>query len=139
MKFSKEKKIRNSGNTVTSSVIYDFSVTYTSMSIYIMNRWRIKMEVKKEFKVDDKKSSLNLENRKKLSLTGVIEVVNFNDKMINLNTTLGAVSIKGHELKMTKLDVQNGDIIIMGIVNAFIYSTNEAKQDNETILKKLFK
>lgn len=97
------------------------------------------MEVKKEVKLEDRKSSLNLENRKKLSLTGVIEVVNFNDKQINLNTTLGALSIKGHSLKMTRLDVKDGDIIIMGMVNAFIYSSNEAKQDNETILKKLFK
>ena len=97
------------------------------------------MEVKKDIKLDDKKSNLNLESRRKLSLTGVAEVVNFNDKQITLNTNFGVLNIKGEDLKMTKLDVQNGDIVIIGKMNSFVYSGSEAKKDNESILSKLFK
>jgi len=97
------------------------------------------MEVKKDIKLDEKKSNLNLESRRKLSLTGVAEVVNFNDKQITLNTNFGVLNIKGENLKMTKLDVQNGDIIIIGKINSFVYSGGEARQDNESILSKLFK
>ena len=97
------------------------------------------MEVKKDIKLDDKKSNLNLESRRKLSLTGVAEVVNFNDKQITLNTNFGVLNIKGENLKMTKLDVQNGDIVIIGKINSFVYSGGEARQDNESILSKLFK
>ena len=97
------------------------------------------MEVKKDVKFDEKKSNLCLENRRKLSLTGVVEVVNFSDKQIVLNTNLGGLNIKGEDLKMTKLDVQNGDIIIIGKINSFVYSGSEARQDNESILAKLFK
>ena len=97
------------------------------------------MEVKKDIKLDDKKSNLSLESRRKLSLTGVAEVVNFNDKQITLNTNFGVLNIKGENLKMTKLDVQNGDIIIIGKINSFVYSGGEARQDNESILSKLFK
>lgn len=97
------------------------------------------MEVKEDMKLDKKNSNLCLENRKKLSITGIVEVVSFSDKQINLNTNLGGLNIKGEELKMTKLDVQNGDIVITGKINSFIYSGNEARQDSESILTKLFR
>lgn len=97
------------------------------------------MEIKREISTEEKKDILTLENRKRLELTGVIEVISFNDEQIILNTNLGNLTIKGEELKMTKLDVQNGDIIITGKINAFIYSGVQSKQDNESIFKKLFK
>ncbi|MDU2994091.1 MAG: YabP/YqfC family sporulation protein, partial [Clostridium sp.] len=38
---------------------------------------------------EERKSSLSLEDRKKLTLSGVLEVVNFDDEKISLNTILG--------------------------------------------------
>ena len=40
---------------------------------------------------------------------------------------------------MNKLDVQNGDVIIIGTVNSCIYSNSEIKKDKESIVSKLFK
>lgn len=97
------------------------------------------MEVKKEIKIEDKKSSLVLENRKRLSLTGVMEVISFNENVIMLSTCLGAMTIKGEGLRMNKLDVQNGDVMIVGTINSCVYSGGEIKKDNESILRKLFK
>ncbi len=97
------------------------------------------MEAKKEIKTEEKKSSMMLENRKKLSLNGIIEVISFDEEKILLNTCLGTLTIKGKELKMNKLDVQNGDISIAGTVDSFAYSGLQPKKDNEGILKKLFK
>lgn len=94
---------------------------------------------KKEIKLEDKKSNLVLENRKKLSLNGVVEVISFNEEQIMLNTTLGSLIIKGEGLKMNKLDVQNGDVIVIGIIDSFVYSGTEAKKDKESIISKLFK
>lgn len=97
------------------------------------------MEAKKETKIEDKKSNLILENRKRLSLTGVMEVISFNENIIMLNTCLGVMTIKGEGLRMNKLDVQNGDVIIIGTINYCVYSGSEIKKDNESILRKLFK
>ena len=44
---------------------------------------------------EERKSSLSLEDRKKLTLSGVLEVVNFDDEKISLNTILGNLAIKG--------------------------------------------
>lgn len=97
------------------------------------------MEAKKEIKIEEKKSSLILENRKRLSLTGIMEVISFNENIIMLNTCFGAMTIKGEGLRMNKLDVQNGDVIIVGTINSCVYSGTEIKKDNESIIRKLFK
>ena len=62
--------------------------------------------------IQTQKSSIQLEDRKKLSLTGVVEVMSFNDEKIILNTVLGKLKIDGRNLKMDKLDVKNGDVMI---------------------------
>ncbi|WP_163195362.1 sporulation protein YabP [Clostridium thermarum] len=97
------------------------------------------MEVKKDLKVDEKKSNMTLENRKKLFLTGVLEVISFNEEKILLNTSFGMLTIKGNGLKMNKLDVQNGEVMIAGTVDSFVYSGSESKHEKESILSKLFR
>ncbi|PJI08790.1 MULTISPECIES: sporulation protein YabP [Clostridium] len=98
------------------------------------------MESKKEVNIENnKKSLMTIENRKKLLLTGVSEVINFNDEQIVLNTNLGSLTIRGRELKMNKLDVQNGDIAITGTINSCVYSGNEASNKKDSIISRLFK
>jgi sporulation protein YabP len=97
------------------------------------------MESKKEMKIVDKKSSLMLENRNKLTINGVIEVINFNENQILLNTDVGTMIVKGHELKMNKLDVQNGDVAITGKVDSFIYTSEKSKVKKDSIISRLFR
>lgn len=92
-----------------------------------------------EQKQEDKKSNLVLDNRKKLSVTGVEEVISFNDETIILNTIIGNLTIRGGGLKMNKLDVQNGDMMITGLINSLIYSSNKGKKNSESILSRLFR
>ena len=76
---------------------------------------------KSENKTIQGASSLSLENRKILSITGVNEVINFDEEKISLKTDLGPLLIKGSELKMNKLDVQNGEVIIGGFISNIDY------------------
>ena len=96
------------------------------------------MEKNKEIKINQKKSNLSLESRKKLVVSGVLEVLNFDEEKISLNTILGALQIKGSELKMNRLDVENGEVIIMGNIDAMIYSGNGVKKNKGNLLKRLF-
>lgn len=87
---------------------------------------------------EEKKNNLTLNNRKKLNLTGVLEVVSYDDEKIQLNTNLGSLDIKGSSLKINKLDVQNGDVIIMGMINSMVYSDKNINKDKKSFMKKLF-
>ncbi|MGL5647360.1 MAG: sporulation protein YabP [Clostridium sp.] len=70
-------------------------------------------------------SKIELENRRKMTLTGVNEVLSFNEEKIILNTVLGKMSIKGQGLKVNRLDVKNGDVIVEGYVSSMIYTNNK--------------
>ena len=92
-----------------------------------------------EKKIEENKGNIVLENRQKMTLTGVLEVISFDDEKIFLNTKLGNLTIKGSDLKMNKLDVQNGDIIIMGNISYIVYSEKDIKKEKQSLIEKLFK
>ncbi|WP_288478496.1 sporulation protein YabP [uncultured Clostridium sp.] len=83
--------------------------------------------------IQTKVSSISLENRRKMLLTGVNEVLSFNDEKIILNTVLGKLNIKGQNLKMNKLDVKNGDVIVDGYITSLIYSNKKDKKKRSLI------
>ncbi|GAA0726021.1 hypothetical protein GCM10008905_22100 [Clostridium malenominatum] len=93
---------------------------------------------KKEIKLEEK-SIMTMESRKRLSLNGIVDVFSFNEEQIILNTILGTLHIKGDGLKMNKLDVQNGEVIINGTINSCVYTNKENKKEKEKLLSKLFK
>lgn len=49
--------------------------------------------------------NLILENREKLSISGVIDVLSFDDQMVILETELGMLTTKGEDLRITKLSI----------------------------------
>ena len=83
--------------------------------------------------IQTKVSSISLENRRKMLLTGVNEVLSFNDEKIILNTVLGKLNIKGQNLKMNKLDVKNGDVIVDGYITSLIYNNKKDKKKRSLI------
>ena len=97
------------------------------------------MEKRVENKIEENKSNLALENRKRLTLSGVIEVISFDEQKIDLTTNLGNLTIRGEELKMNKLDVQNGDVIIAGSIASMVYNGKVSKKNHESIISRLFK
>jgi len=121
-------------------LVANWSVGSFTIPIFIIkfNKEDI-MEVKKEIKIEDKKSNLLLESRKKLTINGVIEVINFNENQILLNTDVGMMIVKGQQLKMNKLDVQNGDVVISGKVDAFVYTSDKSKVKKDSIISRLFR
>lgn len=79
-----------------------------------------------------------LENRKKLSLSGVRDVLSFDDQIIILDTELGVLTIKGKDLRINKLSIDTKEVKILGEVNSIMYSDKQEKT-NESILGRLFK
>lgn len=84
------------------------------------------------------KHNIKLEGRKKLELTGVIEVINFNEESVILETCMGGLLIKGSNMKVNALNVENGDMCIGGFINSLTYVSKD-KTKKESILKKMFK
>lgn len=97
-------------------------------------------EKNNEIKTIESNSCMSLENRKLLSITGVNEVISFDDEKISLKTILGPILIKGTGLKMNKLDVQNGEVIIGGYITNINYLNKKNKvKRGRNLISKIFK
>ena len=64
---------------------------------------------------------LNLLGREKLTMTGVTEVVSFEETAVVLKTGLGLLTVQGQELKLKTLSLEGGQMEVDGEVSALIY------------------
>ena len=83
--------------------------------------------------------SLLLENKELLNVTGVEGVDNFNDETVVLITTKRKLNIKGEKLNISKLNVDEGKLVVKGVINSMLYSEYEGQKEKISLVKKLFK
>lgn len=84
---------------------------------------------------------LQLDNRKKGTLTGVTDVKAFDEKEIFLETNAGRVTVKGADLTLTRLNLEKGEADISGNVDSIVYTkdgTTQA-QKGKNMLARLFR
>jgi len=89
---------------------------------------------------NDTVHNLILENRKKLSVSGIEEVESFNEEEIILRTVHhGVMVIKGTELHINKLNVDSGDVSIIGEVASMDYIDESIKAKGPGLLTRLLR
>ena len=64
---------------------------------------------------------LTLKQRKVLTMTGVTEVLSFDENAIALRTDLGILQIHGSQLQLKALSQENGSMMVEGTVSARVY------------------
>lgn len=82
--------------------------------------------------------SLLLENKEILNVTGVESVANFNDEAVVLLTNKGKLTIKGQKLNISKLNVDEGKLVVRGLINSMAFSENEQKE-KIGLVRRIFK
>lgn len=64
---------------------------------------------------------LTLNERKNLTMTGVTEVVSFEETAVVLKTGLGVLTIQGQDLKLKTLSLEGGQVAVDGEISSLIY------------------
>lgn len=70
---------------------------------------------------------LTLEERKKLTVSGVSDVDSFDEDLIVAYTSLGELTIRGDGLHISHLDVETGELAVDGTVYEMTYSTDKPR------------
>lgn len=83
--------------------------------------------------------NLILENREKLSISGVLDVLSFDDQVVVVETELGLLNIKGENLKINKLSIDTSEVIIEGNICELAYSEKNFEKNSGGFLGKIFK
>ena len=83
--------------------------------------------------------NLILENRNRLSISGVLDVLSFDDQIISVETELGLLTVKGEELRINKLSIDTSEVVVEGEVYSLSYSEKEIEKKGSSLLGKIFK
>ncbi len=83
-----------------------------------------------------KPQNLILEGCKHLVLSGVNEVLSFDEEALSLDTELGRLEIRGNGLHIISFDTALGDMVAEGYIYAMVYTKSTKPQ---SFLKRVFK
>ena len=64
---------------------------------------------------------LTLDQRKNLTMTGVTEVVSFDENSVVLRTGLGMLVVQGQQLQLKTLTLDGGNVAVEGQISALNY------------------
>lgn len=78
---------------------------------------------------------LTLSERKMLTMTGVTEVVSFDEAAVVLKTCLGTLTIHGQGLQLKNLSLDGGQVAVDGTIAALIY---EEPRPAGGVIRRLF-
>ena len=65
--------------------------------------------------------SLSLQDRKKMAVSGVNEVVNFDENQVTITTTMGTLVIRGSSLHVDQLSLDSGELRLTGRIDIVEY------------------
>ena len=83
--------------------------------------------------------NLVLENREKLSISGVIDVLSFDDQVVVVETELGLLNIKGDNLRINKLSLDTSEVVVEGEIYSLNYTDKNPDKKSGSIIGKIFK
>ena len=82
--------------------------------------------------------SISVNDRRHSELTGIDDVLSFDDNSITMHSAMGDMVIEGEELKIESFSADRGILTVMGKVNGLYYLEDEDKKRSSS-KKRLFK
>ncbi len=84
------------------------------------------IEERKQTVTNKKQHNFLLENREKMSISGVLDVDIFNPDMVVVQTEMGMLTIKGIDLHINKLNLESSELCVEGEIGSCTYSDKVA-------------
>lgn len=74
------------------------------------------------------KHDVILKSRKHLEMTGIKDVVSYDENEIDVQTDSSNLTIEGETLKIERFDSEKGELIVNGLINGILYFGKELKK-----------
>ncbi|HAX72049.1 MAG TPA: sporulation protein YabP [Firmicutes bacterium] len=84
--------------------------------------------------------SVMMKERKQMDITGVKKLLSFDSELFTLDTLMGILQVRGMDLELKNLDLEKGELTIIGYITAFEYDDFQMHdEDSKGIFGKLFR
>ncbi len=97
------------------------------------------LDEKNSYKNTEVVQNLILENRQKLNISGVVDVISFDDQVVMVETELGLLTVKGENIRINKLSLDTSEVIVEGDISYLAYSEKTVDKSKSNIISKIFK
>lgn len=87
----------------------------------------------------NKRQEIKMLNRKLLEISGVLNVESFDSEEFLLETEMGYLMIKGQNLHIKNLSLEQGLVAIEGLIQELSYVDGNSQEKSKGFLGKLFK
>jgi len=81
---------------------------------------------------------INIDNRERVTVTDVADIESFNEEIVFLTLKNGGLIIRGENLHIQKLDLEEGKVLIFGAIESAVYTEKKDRQE-KGFLKKILK
>ncbi|MCC3377468.1 sporulation protein YabP [Cohnella sp. REN36] len=86
-----------------------------------------------------KRQEIRMQNRKLMDITGVSNVESFDNEEFLLDTECGFLAVRGQNLHMKNLSLEQGLVSIEGYINSLVYLDGNTGGKSKGLFGKLFK
>ena len=93
---------------------------------------------------DEKRSggrhTVVLDRRESVSVTGVLDVISFDEETIIAETEMGVLILRGENLHVNRLNLETGDLEVDGVISHISYEDSAGyNKSGKSLLGKLFR
>ncbi len=85
---------------------------------------------------------VHITNRERVMVRGVLQVESFDDQEVVMDTDYGLLTVRGEDLKIKQLDVDDGSFSVEGLVHGFQYSPSlgsKGRHKGKGLFERLFR
>ncbi len=87
-----------------------------------------------------KKHNITINNREDIKMTGILDVLSFDEELVICQSDIGVLILKGMNLHVKKLDLDNGCLELTGYVIGLQYEEDHVLSKNKpSLFSKIFK
>ena len=85
------------------------------------------------------KHKLTIEHRENVAITGVVDVISFDEEQVICDTDLGVLILRGVDLHVNNLNLDSGLLDVFGEITSITYEGQEYGKSKATFFGKIFK
>lgn len=87
----------------------------------------------------DTRHKVILEDRERMSITGVLDVLSFDEESIIAETEKGMLLLRGSNIHVGKLNLDDGEVTIDGMIDSIEYNEGGIAKGKNSFFNRIFK
>jgi sporulation protein YabP len=92
-----------------------------------------------EKKRSPSRHSLQVDKREHVTVTGLIDVISFDEESVIGETEMGVIIIKGGNLHVNRINLESGELSVSGEIDGITYENPGSSGKAKSLLGRMFK